>query len=443
MRYNSSQPSKWRIYQARLQRTSNIKRYLRKLAYVLAISGGALTILAFLFWMGVRPSDIWNRTARKPPQLPQKIEAPQIKLSRKDVARFLNDAAVNSSMLTDQFIYKKDGLDYSVKTTIDTRLQNYIIRLLKRSRTLQSAVVVLNPYDGRVFAMVDRDQNRSGGNLSLKADYPAASLFKIVTAAAALEKAGFTPNKTLFFKGGKHTLYKYQLKPAKGRYTRKTTFRKAFASSNNAVFGKLGIYVLGQNVLAEYADKFMFNKSIVFDLPLAASTIQVPQDDFGLAEISSGFNKKTLISPLHAALLSAVAANGGKIPAPWLVRSVHDSTGKVLYQAESKGLDAPVNLKTAADLKILMQDAVRYGTGRKAFHSLRHKKVFKKYELGAKTGTINDRMDRYKYDWLTAYALKSDGTSGICIGVLGVHGKILGVRSTELARAIINFHFSS
>lgn len=90
-----------------------------------------------------------------------------------------------------------------------------------------------------------------------------------------------------------------------------------------------------------------------------------------------------------------------------------------------------------------MQDAVRYGTSRKAFRSLRRKKGFKKFELGAKTGTINDKMDQFKYDWLTAYALDPDGRSGICIGVLGVHGKILGVRSTELARAIINYYFSS
>jgi cell division protein FtsI/penicillin-binding protein 2 len=233
------------------------------------------------------------------------------------------------------------------------------------------------------------------------------------------------------------------LEPSKGRHSRKTTFRKAFASSNNSVFGKLGIYNLGQDILTEYADKFLFNKQISFDLPLAASTIDVPRDDFGLAEISSGFNKKTLISPLHAALLSAVAANRGEMPNPWLVETIRNETGKVLYSVSRSTLGKPVSKKTASHLKTMMQDAVRYGTVRKAFRSLRRKKAFKKIELGAKTGTINDKMDQFKYDWLTAYALKPDGINGICICVLGVHGKILGVRSTELARAIINFHFSS
>ena len=106
-------------------------------------------------------------------------------------------------------------------------------------------------------------------------------------------------------------------------------------------------------------------------------------------------------------------------------------------------LKSAVSSQTAADLKALMQDAVRYGTSRKAFRRLRRKRLFKKFELGAKTGTINDKLDRFKYDWLAAYALAPDGTRGICIGILGVHGKILGTRSTEMGRAIIDYYFSS
>jgi hypothetical protein len=63
--------------------------------------------------------------------------------------------------------------------------------------------------------------------------------------------------------------------------------------------------------------------------------------------------------------------------------------------------------------------------------------------LGAKTGTINDVQDRFKYDWITAYALNPDSAEAICISVVGVHGEKLGVRSTEFARAIIDFYYSS
>lgn len=442
MRYNFPHPTKWRKYQANLQRSAKRKQFQKKLLMLFAISGAGLALVILVYYTGIRLSNASDRAAKKLQQSEKKVNASPQKLSRRDLTLFLNDAAIDVSLLTDQFVHRKNGVDFTIQTTINPKLQKYILRLLKRSRTRQSAVVVLDPHDGRVFAMVDHDADGNSDNLILKADYPAASLFKIVSAAAALERVGFSPDKTLFFKGKKHTLYKYQLKPPKGRYIRKTTLRKAFASSNNAVFGKLGIHNLGQRVLAEYAAKFHFNKPITFDFPLAVSTIEVPADDFGLAEISSGFNKKTLISPLHATLLSAVAVNKGVMPAPWLVDTIEDSSGKFFYTASQKTLNASISNKTAGHLRILMQDAVRYGTSRGAFGRLRRKKVFTKFELGAKTGTINDEMDQFKYDWLTAYALDPDGIKGICVGVLGIHGKILGVRSTELARSIINYYFS-
>ena len=443
MRYNVKYPAKWRKYQAGLQKSTKRKYYQKKLPILLTISGGLLTVLVIILLAGFRISDRWSRVDQDS-SLPEKdLNATQLKLTRQDLAVFLTNITGDPLTLTDQIVHKNEGGRYTIRTTINAKLQNYITRLQNRSRTLQSAVVVLSPYDGRVIAMAGHDANGSTGNLSLKADYPAASLFKIVSAAAALESAGFTPDKTLYFRGRRHTLYKNQLKTSKGRYSTKTTFRKAFALSNNSVFGKMGINDLGQDLLAVYAEKFLFNKPISFDLPLEMSTIQVPTDDFGLAEIASGFNKKTLISPLHATLLAAVAVNKGEMPIPWLVETIQDDTGNIVYNASPGVLNSAVSSQTASDLKALMQDAVRYGTSRKAFRRLRRKRVFKKFELGAKTGTINDKMDRFKYDWLTAYAVSSDGTRGICIGILGVHGKILGTRSTELGRAIINYYFYS
>ena len=64
-------------------------------------------------------------------------------------------------------------------------------------------------------------------------------------------------------------------------------------------------------------------------------------------------------------------------------------------------------------------------------------------KLGAKTGTINDPSDRYKFDWITAYALPGNGDRGICVAVLAVHGKKLGIRAKDLARHIIEHHFTT
>jgi cell division protein FtsI/penicillin-binding protein 2 len=443
MIYKQNNTAKWRKYQARLQRTQRIHRFKKKLPFLITISGSILGLFFLIFlassWFPAEDNSK-NQTALLSENEPD-MAAEQF--SRKDLTTFLNGALNDPSTLTDQWGVEKNGSRFTIKTTIDAKLQKYIVRLLRRPQTMQSAIVVSNPFDGRILAMASYDMNGKTDNLCLSASFPAASLFKIVSAAAALESAGYTPDKRVNYVGSKHTLYKYQLERPTKRTTRQTNFRKAFASSNNSVFGKLGIYDLGRKALTDYADRFFFNRVIPFDIPMTVSTIEVPENEFGLAEISSGFNKQTLISPLHAALLAAVVVNNGELAAPWLVDSITYKTGEIFYQARCQMLTPPIDRGTAANLKVLMGDSAISGTSRSVFRRLRQKRKFKNLDLGAKTGTINDKNDRFKYDWISAYALSPDGNGAICISVLGVHGKKLGVRSTEFARAIIDYYFSS
>jgi penicillin-binding protein A len=102
-----------------------------------------------------------------------------------------------------------------------------------------------------------------------------------------------------------------------------------------------------------------------------------------------------------------------------------------------------ISPETARAMRVLMKDTVLHGTCRKAFRRERRRKVYKGVELGAKTGTINDRNDEFKYDWLTAYVVPPNGREGICIAVLGIHGKLLGIRANRLGRSIIRYYLSS
>ena len=105
--------------------------------------------------------------------------------------------------------------------------------------------------------------------------YPAASIFKIITAAAAVEQKNLDSNSKLKFNGSQHTLYKTQLKESKNRYTNYTTFQEAFAKSINPVFGKLGALSLERDQLSACAEAFGFNSEIAFELPLQASRFSI------------------------------------------------------------------------------------------------------------------------------------------------------------------------
>jgi cell division protein FtsI/penicillin-binding protein 2 len=358
-------------------------------------------------------------------------------LSTSDLARYLSGLKPEH---IEKQIYLKDegGRKLKVTLSIDPGLQDYIRNLASNTKALQTSVVVMDAVDGRILAMVDYDQLGQGDIFSIKADYPAASIFKMVSAAAALEAAGFSPEQSVSFVGGQHTLYKYQLKDKSGKYTTKTTFRKAFASSINPVFGKLGIYHLGRGILNDYGSRFYFNRAIPFEMEMGKSRMEAPSDNFGLAELASGFNKETLISPLHAAMLGASVANDGVMMRPRIVETVQTESGITLYEGKSTALARVIKSDTATGLKVLMRETVVRGTCKRAFHKLFRSKACRDVDLGAKTGTINDRLDRFKYDWTVAFAAPRDGRRAIAVAVLNVHGEKLGLRANETASIVIN-----
>lgn len=440
MLYKRSHPSNWRDYQRRLQHYKMRKAFVYRLPSLVFYSGCFVFTLILVYLAGSWISEYGSQASPPPSDTGKRFIDIRGKLDRQLIFK---DLDLDPAYLLDHTDLIRGEERVTIKSSLDPSLQNYIFRLLRGSKTLQAAVVVLGVNDGRILAMVSYNSNGSSEDLCLQADFPAASLFKIVSAAAALDSAGFRPDREVFYRGKRHTLYKSQLKKKTGRYTLKTSFRKAFASSINPVFGKLGIYELGHELMADYADKFLFNRIISFDFPVDISNVQIPESDFGLAEIASGFNKETTISPLHAVLLASVAANNGVMVTPWLIECIKNESSEYLYQRRPTTLALPVSSKTAKDLKTLMRDTVIYGTCRKSFRLLRQQKAFKNIELGAKTGTINDKMDRLKYDWLTAYALSKDRAKAICISVLSVHGIKLGIRANEIGRYIIKYHFTS
>ena len=432
---------RWRQHQQLLKRNRRRKKWLRRLPFFIVIPVILLGVLAFQ-----RFSDpLVDEKSQRPADAPAtdgRLHIWPADFSRNDLAVLLQKSMSSSRHLSSQVAFEKNGTSFNIETTIDENLQKYVSRLLGWSRTHQAAVVVMNPYDGRILSMVSRERRSGDRNLCVLSDFPAASLFKIISASAALEAAGFNPDQSLHYSGSRYTLYRYQLKTTKGRYSVRTTLRKAFAVSNNPVFGKIGMHDLGAVVLSDYAHRFRFNRPIPFDVTVAASTVAVPESDFGLAEMSSGFNKKTLISPLHAALIVSAVVNNGQMATPWLVSTIADRSKGLVYRSRAGALASPIDPKTARQMKLMMQDGVRYGTTRSAFREFRKSEKFASVRFGSKTGTINDRRDRYKYDWITAFALTPEPADSICVAVLAVHGKLLGTRAVEMAGAIIRHHFS-
>jgi peptidoglycan glycosyltransferase len=328
--------------------------------------------------------------------------------------------------------------------SVDTTLQKLVAGLFKQYHPLYGVAVIIQPESGRVLALVTHlnDSARSlGDHLCLRSFLPAASIFKTVTAAAAIETARYSDSTMLPVTGRNHTLYRSQIK-AEITPWNEVTFAEAYCQSINPVFARIGMHVLGQKVLQKYGERFGFNTAIPFDMPVDSSRAVIPFDTtYAMAEVASGFNRKTSLSALHGALIAAAAVNGGIMPQPTLVDSVVRTGGKRLYTARPRPWKTAVTGSTAEGLRGIMGQVVKQGTARKSFRMLNQSVWSKAIECGGKTGSINvDTLG--KIDWFIGYAVDLvNPESSLALAVATVHGPFWTVHSAYIAAEIIRKTF--
>jgi cell division protein FtsI/penicillin-binding protein 2 len=361
-------------------------------------------------------------------------------LSKADVQDLLVDRPI-ADLLEKRITLRWGEQKLAVEPSIDETLQHYLIKRLYERTSRYIAIVVMEGNSGRILAMVGFDKHDPDANPCLSSRFPAASVFKIVTAGAAIEHCHLSSRSPLTYNGAKHTLYKSQLKDIQNRYTHQTTLSASFAQSVNPVFGKLGSQCLKQEALAQYADAFGFNHPIPFELPVSPSRAPLTADPYQWAEVASGFNRETVISPLHGALLAAVALNAGLLREPTIVDRITGPDGQTLYRSNPVREKRAVSAQTAKEMEHLMRETVSRGTARKLFRNRAKDHVLSQLEIGGKTGSIDNADHDTRYDWFVGFARDPRRHEAIAVSVVVAHEAYIGRRAGEYARMAIEEYF--
>jgi penicillin-binding protein A len=327
--------------------------------------------------------------------------------------------------------------------TIDPLHQGRIEKLLQQYRPDYGAFVALDALTGKVLVLVSYNHGKSSSeNLALKASFPAASIFKIVTAAAALDQGVLSADTVIPFNGASHTLYRRNVTDQSvGRWTRQITLRDAFARSVNTVFAKIGMFVLEPLQLRDYAERFHFNKDIASDVPIERGQFQLDAaEPWGIGEVASGFNRVSSMSPLQGALIASAVANDGLMMEPYIVESLLVS-GQPVYQGVPRTAATTMKGETAAELRRLMVETIRTGTSRQAFRTLLVKPQYRSLEMGGKTGSLKGLSPKGKCDWFVGFVRGAD--KRIAIAALTVNEDLWRVKASHLARVFVEEYFRS
>jgi cell division protein FtsI/penicillin-binding protein 2 len=439
--------SSWRAYQVELKRVEKnavqkqiIRRHLKFILPLIVVSFAVYVSITGSFGSLFHNPEEAPGTVKTQKTSP-KAAAP-ISFNKGEIRHFIDSSHI-SNLDDNSFEIQNNGKRLRVQTSIDPSLQNYLTKKLDRKNSSHIGIVAMDPEGGRILSLVGYDKSDPQNNPCLDSSFPAASIFKIITAAAALEKGNLGLNSKLQYNGGKYTLYKSQLKEKTNKYTNKISLKDAFAKSVNPVFGKLGSLYLGKEELESYAKAFGFNQLINFEIFLSPSPIVFTDEPYQWAEVASGFNRQTKMSPVHGALITATIFNQGRLIEPTIIDRIIDEKGVDLYQSQPATIHQAFAPDTSDAMDELMKATIRSGTVRGAFRKYRRDKIISRLEIGGKTGTINNKTDDVKYEWFVGYAQDKAGDSKLILSVLVAHEKYIGIRAVQYAIMAFKKYFKT
>ena len=298
--------------------------------------------------------------------------------------------------------------------TIDPVLQKQLTDILISYETPYAAVVALEPSTGRVLAMAEHSEtNPSLRGLCTKAVYPAASVFKLVTATALLE-SGVSPDEQVCFNGGKRKVLETQLDDSHSDL-RCMTFSTALGHSANVAFAKLTARYLDPSRLKAVTRAFHFNTALVFPIPTEPSLAAIPEDTYPFSLAGAGFGD-VFLSPLHGAAMAAVPANGGVFRSP------------VIFAHDESVNERVMPVEVAQALTAMMEETVTAGTARRIFAE----RGMRVPGAVGKTGSLADKKPFRDYTWFVGFAPKD--APKVAVAAVIVNDPNWRIRATWLGR---------
>jgi membrane peptidoglycan carboxypeptidase len=326
-----------------------------------------------------------------------------------------------------------------VALSLNEELQARIFDLFRRFDPLYGVFAAMEPDTGRVVALVGyRRGGESDPWLPLKAIYPAASLIKVITASAAIERGNVSPQDEISYRGGIYGITRRGIHARDGRGIPTMTLEEAIARSANSVFGKVAVNHVGGPVLEEYLAKFGFGERIPFDLPVESSHGKVPREEFELARTGAGFGE-VYVSPLHMAMIMSAIASGGSMPRPVLIDRIEDGDGKPMYESAPVKWRDTVLPETANAVVRMMVKTVEMGTSHRTFGTPERTPLLHDMDVAAKTGSLSGWTPSVHFEWFAGVA--PVGSPRLALAALVVNDGRWKIKGSYVGKEAFNSYF--
>lgn len=332
-------------------------------------------------------------------------------------------------------LLRPDEPGADIVLTIDLRLQRMADEALGDNR---GAIAIVNVPTGEVLALASHpyfdantldedweklanDQSRPFVSRATSGQYVPGSVFKLVTAAAALDLGLQRPDERHRHEADL-VVQGFRIRNTNHPQLKELSFAEEFAWSCNVAFALTGlnlgltnridydvlaptgdVFWTGDSVapsvakLHDYARRFGIGQRVPFDLPTAAGRFAASEELTPVELANTAFGQGDLqVSPLQMALVAATIPNGGVLPAPYVVAEARDETGAVIFHQPSGTQRRVIREQTAAEMNAMMVlsvDTAYAGPAR-----------IPGVHVGGKTGTAEVGGGQTPHSWFVGYA---------------------------------------
>lgn len=314
-----------------------------------------------------------------------------------------------------------------IQITIDILIQEIVDKSMEGKK---GAVVIMDPYSGEIISLssypdydpndfIENNNQAINGLLENKyyplfnrataGQFPPGSVFKIITAVAALEKNPSLENKVFYCDGN--------MQIGNRNYNcwsvhQEENLRQAIMHSCNIYFYNLGILVGPENI-NRYAHMLGLGSPTGIDLSYEAKGF-IPSPNWkkiirfedwrkgDTANMAIG-QGEVLVTPLQMARMFSAIANGGKLVQPYLIKAIG---GKEVAVAKDKTIR--LNNDTLAKINSFLYEVINNPEGTAHIVDIKGLKIY------AKTGTAQV-SGKSPHGWLVGWVGRDKPKYAFCV----------------------------
>lgn len=339
----------------------------------------------------------------------------------------------------------KKNMGNNVITTLDYDLQSTAYNALGSN---DGAIVAIEPSTGKIKVMVskpDFDPNQISSvieetansdsscllNRATQGMYPPGSTFKILT---TLEYIRENPNyKSYSYEcEGEGIFNSVSIHCYNHKVHGTVDLEQSLAYSCNTSFSNIGTK-LDMDALNKLCEDFLYNKELPYDGYYYKSSYSLTsKTDKSLIPQTVIGQGKTLITPLHNAMIMCAIANGGVLMKPYMMDRIENCDGSVVKKFSKSSYGRIISAKEAQTLTDLMRSVTDYGTASDYFSGA-------DYTVAGKTGTAEFNENKDSHSWFIGFSNINNPDLVVC--VLVENASNTGTSATSIARKIFDAYY--